>query len=88
MLTPAQVTAFEEDGYVCIDALEHPEGLTEAELLAAERTFDRLVHEQGKRGRTLGVSAPTAPGCRRRCQEGTNTDNSHLRSIPEAAPRR
>jgi hypothetical protein len=59
MLTPAQVTAFEEDGYVCIDALEHPEGLTEAELLAAERTFDRLVAQQGKRGRTyrLGQDA-------------------------------
>jgi hypothetical protein len=43
MLSPEEMRSFEERGFVCVNALEHPLGLSEQELTAAEDTFDRLV---------------------------------------------
>ena len=66
MLSPAEMRAFEEQGFVTVDALEHPQGLTEEELQAAEDTFDRLVGLDS----TRGGGGATQDGLRKEDDEG------------------
>jgi ectoine hydroxylase-related dioxygenase (phytanoyl-CoA dioxygenase family) len=56
-LTPAQLQQFETEGYVTIDALEHPQGLSAQQLQAAEDTFDRLVAPRDRGGVLKGKAA-------------------------------
>eukprot|EP01050_Picozoa_sp_SAG11_P040916 SAG11_NODE_18047_length_501_cov_1.246269_1_plen_127_part_01 len=58
ILSTAQMNSFEEQGYVCVDALSTPGGLSPAELTAAEATWDRLV-DAGVVG--LSNSGPDRP---------------------------
>jgi hypothetical protein len=59
MLSAGELRAFEESGYVCVDALSKPGGLSPAELDRAEETWDRLI---GLGVTGLSNAGPQRPG--------------------------
>ena len=66
MLSAEDLRAFEESGYVCIDVLSTPGGLTPGELDRAEETWDRLVSAEVE---GLSNSGPQRPDSLRKQQQ-------------------